>query len=282
MVQKLGLVNSDNYLHRQIVNEIANRAFLTAASNWSLSDTEPADYLPQVEEKYPGALASQFIPMDPVLWRVDRYRDFLEARRELLALKINEFRAALITEPEEVRHRSVAELIDLGESMVLEFKSTLQWDVVQNKQNKELRHSVLKTIAAFMNTEGGTLVIGVDDHGTPYGLSNDLELMGGSLDRIKQTLTNLVINDIGPNTEPYIHIRFEHIEDNTVCVVTVEPIRDGVFLKTLRGKEFFIRVGNTTRLLDPEQTHEYLKQELMFIPSQALVSAMRCTDRVFA
>ena len=53
-------MDSDNYLHRQIVNEIANRAFLTAASNRSLSDREPADYLHQIEEKYPGALASQY------------------------------------------------------------------------------------------------------------------------------------------------------------------------------------------------------------------------------
>ena len=253
--------DSDNYLHRQIVNEIANRAFLTAVSNQSLSDTEPAEYFPQVEEKYPGALTSQFIPMDPALWRVDNYRDFLRARRELLALKINEFRSALITEPEEVRHRSVAELVVLGESTVLEFKSTFQWDVVHNRQNKELRHSVLKTIAAFMNSEGGTLVIGVEDNGHICGLLNDLKLMGGSLDRLEQTLVNLVVNSIGPSTVPYIRIRFDQIQDNTVCLVTVEPIRDGVFLKTSRGVEFFIRAGNTTRSLDPEQTHEYLNRD---------------------
>ncbi len=253
--------DSDNYLHRQIVNEIANRAFLTAASNQSLADTEPADYLPQVEEKYPGALTSQFIPMDPSLWTIDRYRDFLEARRELLALKINEFRAALITEPVEVRHRSVAELIELGESMVLEFKSTFQWDVIQNKQNKELRYSVLKTIAAFMNSEGGTLVIGVEDNGNPYGLSNDLKLMSGSRDRFEQTLMNMAFDNIGPNIASHIRIRFEDIKSTTVCVVTVEPIRDGVFLSTSKGKEFFIRVGNTTRSLDPEMTHEYLNRD---------------------
>ena len=57
--------DSDNYMHRQTVNEIANRAYLTASSNLSLSDTQPADYLPEVERKYPGALGSQFIPMDP-------------------------------------------------------------------------------------------------------------------------------------------------------------------------------------------------------------------------
>ena len=253
--------NSDNYLHRQLVNEIANRAFLTAASNSSLSDIEPADYLPLVEEKYPGALDSQFIPRDPILWRVDNYRAFLEARRELLARKINEHLASLIAQPERVLHRSVAELIALGESTVVEFKSTLQWDVVQNKENKGLRQSVLKTIAAFMNSEGGTLVIGVEDGGDVYGLSKDLNLMGESHDRFQQTLVNLVIDGMGPSVVPYFRIRFEHICDDTVCVVTAEPVRDGVFLKTSKGTEFFVRAGNTTRSLDPEQTHEYLNRE---------------------
>ena len=253
--------DSDNYLHRQIVNEIANRAFLTAETNWSLSDTEPADYLPEVEEKYPGALAKQFIPIDPALWRVDRYRDFLQARRELLATKINEFRSALITEPEEIRHYPVAELVTLGESTVLEFKSTFQWDVIQDKQNKELRHSILKTIAAFMNSEGGTLVIGVEDNGDIFGLEKDLALLGGSFDRLEQTIVNLIVDGIGAATVPYVNVRFEDIDENVVCVVTVESVRDGVFLKSPRGKEFFIRAGNTTRSLDPEQTHEYLNRD---------------------
>ena len=252
--------DSDNYMHRQAVNEIANRAFLTAASNLSLSDTQPSDYLPEVEDKYPGALASQFIPMDPSLWNVARYRDFLEARRELLALKMNEFRDALITEPEDIGHRSIQELIALGESMVLEFKSTLQWDVLRNRRNKELRHSVLKTIAAFMNSEGGTLIIGIEDNGDIFGLDKDLNLLGGSLDRFGQTLSNLIVDRIGAATMPYVDMRFDEVEGQSVCVVSVEPFRDGVFLKGVRGKEFFVRAGNTSRSLDPEQTHEYLNR----------------------
>lgn len=73
--------DADNYVHRQTVNEIANRAFLTATSNMELSTTEPSVYLPTIEAKYPGALASQFIPTDPDLWHVNRYPDFLAARR---------------------------------------------------------------------------------------------------------------------------------------------------------------------------------------------------------
>jgi hypothetical protein len=51
----------------------------------------PADYLAEVAEKHPGALESQWIPMDNNLWKTDRYLDFLAARRELLARAANDF-----------------------------------------------------------------------------------------------------------------------------------------------------------------------------------------------
>lgn len=250
--------DADNYLHRQVVNEIANRAYLTVASNIALSDTQPADYLPSIEEQYPGALTAQFIPMDPALWRVERYADFLSARRELIANKLNEFMSALISEPEEVHHRPIADLVQLGESSVLEFKSTLQWDVMQNKQNKELCKQCTKTIAAFMNTEGGTLVIGVEDDGKIFGLEQDLKLVGGSRDRFEQQLSSLIADQIGLQLNHYWRTRFEVSEGKQVCVVEVDPVHDGVFLRAGHRSEFFIRVGNTTRSLDPEQTKDYL------------------------
>jgi hypothetical protein len=52
----------DNYTHRQAVNEIANRAFLTAATNLEISSKPPDKYLAKVEKAYPGALTSQFVP----------------------------------------------------------------------------------------------------------------------------------------------------------------------------------------------------------------------------
>ena len=179
-----GGFDRNDFTHKRLVNEIANRAFLTAESNISLSASRPEEYLPKVEENFPGALTKQFIPMEPALWRMDRYRDFLETHRDLIARKLNEFMNSLISEPEETHHRPVTDLIPLGESYTLEFKSTLQWDVVHDNQNKALRLSVLKTIAAFLNSQGGTLVIGVEDDGSIIGLAPDFKLLSGS-DRFK-------------------------------------------------------------------------------------------------
>ncbi len=73
------------------VNAIANFSFLTQEANLWISDKAPEDYMEMVEEEHPGALASHWIPMDRELWKLDRFMDFLEARRELLADAANKF-----------------------------------------------------------------------------------------------------------------------------------------------------------------------------------------------
>jgi hypothetical protein len=249
----------DDHTHRQLVNEIANRAFLTADSNFEVSDSEPADYLPEVEERYPGALAKQFVPIVPELWKVDRYRDFLEARRTLIAKKLNEFMRSMVGEPEKTHKRPVTELISLGESVTLEFKSSLQWDMVQNRQNTALRASVVKTIAAFLNTEGGTLLIGVEDQGDVCGVNLDLQLVGNSEDGFAQLVNTLMFQQLGAGAVPYIRQRIEAVDGHKVCVPDVDRSAEPVFTKSDKGREFFVRVGNTTRALDPEETLRYIE-----------------------
>lgn len=81
---------------RAEVNAVANFCFLTKDTNLKISDRRPEAYFPKIEEAHPGALASQWIPMDSQLWTLDRYRDFLEARRVLLANAANAFLAELL------------------------------------------------------------------------------------------------------------------------------------------------------------------------------------------
>ncbi len=73
------------------VNAVANFCFLGRETSLVIGNREPAEYLSAVEAMHPGALASQWIPRDAALWRIDRYPDFLAARRELLAAAANSF-----------------------------------------------------------------------------------------------------------------------------------------------------------------------------------------------
>ena len=251
--------SSDSHLDRQMVNAIANRAFLTEETNLSIGSRLPEDYLPEVEERFPGALDSQFIPMDAQLWRLDRYRDFLRARRELIADRLNRFLDNLISEDEPAAKRPLRDLISMGEGTGLEFKSTLQWDVVRETQNKGLRDAVLKTLVAFMNSEGGTLLIGVEDSGQIFGIERDLSMLGGSRDRFLQLVNTLVADRIGTQFSPYVTARLDAVHEKPICVVDASKASEPAFLSSAKGREFYVRVGNTTRSLDPEETLAYLQ-----------------------
>ena len=76
------------------VNALGNFCFQTKNTNLKISNRSPEDYFPEIEASHPGALASQWIPNDPKLWKIDNYLDFLEERRKLLAKAAN----ALLTE----------------------------------------------------------------------------------------------------------------------------------------------------------------------------------------
>ncbi|QOT17925.1 DUF262 domain-containing protein [Paenarthrobacter sp. YJN-5] len=74
---------------KEEVNAVANYCFLTQDANLDITDRDPAEYFRALERDFPGAIASQWIPMDEKLWSIDRYREFLAARRQLLADAMN-------------------------------------------------------------------------------------------------------------------------------------------------------------------------------------------------
>lgn len=74
---------------RAEVNALANFCFQTKQTNLEISDRLPEEYFAEFEKRHPGALATQWIPMDTELWKMKNYRDFLEARKELLAAEAN-------------------------------------------------------------------------------------------------------------------------------------------------------------------------------------------------
>ena len=77
---------SEKY-ERKDVNELANLAFLCAEPNKLISKTEPRLYLASIE---PHLLQKQFVPLDPALWEIDAFPEFLSQRRALISAGINE------------------------------------------------------------------------------------------------------------------------------------------------------------------------------------------------
>jgi len=168
----------------------------------------------------------------------------------------------------------VAELIkrDTGnadEGRHLEFKSTLLWDIKQNKKNEELEFNVLKTIAAFLNTEGGTLLIGVQDDASVYGIEQDFTVAHSqpgkqNRDGFELHVWDIISQKLGRAFSDYIKLRFEILEEKTVCAVDVLKAPEAAFLPSKKDnsiKEFYIRSGNNSRAFDAEQLYRHLRMK---------------------
>ncbi len=159
-------------------------------------------------------------------------------------------------------HRNAEELIKRGESKTLEFKSTLRWSIKEDRRDDEgVTHAVLKTIAAFLNTEGGDLLIGVADDGTIVGIERDrLE----SDDKFMRHLAQVVRNGLGDRSGTCIDSKTQVVHDKTVCVVSCQRSPEPVFLKwkgmeTTAEGDFFVRSGPGTVKLPPESAREYIR-----------------------
>ncbi|MCP4697532.1 MAG: response regulator [Gammaproteobacteria bacterium] len=173
---------------------------------------------------------------------------------------------------ETLEQLPVAELIQREESECLEFKSTLQCNVKDGNKNEAVVLSVLKTIAAFMNTSGGLLLIGVEDDGKVFGLEADIALLGKrkDLDGFGQKLVSLIVERIGAAFSPLVKIRFEKAENKDLCVLEVSKAKSPAFVQARnksgeRQKYFFIRAGNTTRALDVEEMFQYIQMKVKVV-----------------
>ena len=259
VLYKSGYSSSDQ-THKQIVNQIANLSFLTKQANLKISNADPVGYLREVEERFPGALAEQFVPLDESLWAIDRFQDFMAERRRLIAEGINAFMEGLIAE-EPALLATIEDLIAQGEGLGVEYKSSLRWDYRENQVNKALTKVVAKTLAAFMNSQGGTLLIGVADNGEVLGLDKDFASLGakGNRDGYEIAFRNAIDAYLGGDKNPGIELTFSELEGKTVAVAACQPHSEPVFLEDGNSSEFYVRAGNTSRPLNVKEASDYIK-----------------------
>lgn len=159
-------------------------------------------------------------------------------------------------------HRNAEELIKRGESKSLEFKSTLRWSLKEDRRDdKGVTHAALKTIAAFLNTEGGDLLIGVADDGSIVGIERDqLE----TDDKFMRHLAQVVRNGMGDRAGTCIDPKTQIVQGKTVCVVSCQRSPEPVFLKwkgieTTSEGDLFVRSGPGTVKLSPESAKEFIR-----------------------
>jgi hypothetical protein len=128
----------------------------------------------------------------------------------------------------------------------VEYKSSFEWDPRRGIASPEMRHGTLRTIAAYLNSDGGNLYIGVGDDGVPVGMDTGL-----SADEFEARLREFMKNSLDPVPLGCVAVGFEEMEGRTVCVVSVSPRHGVTYLvwKDKHGQEqesVFVRDGNRT------------------------------------
>ncbi len=161
-------------------------------------------------------------------------------------------------------NKSTQQLIVEGENQHVEFKSSLLWDYHQQIPNKSLYLPVIKNVAAFMNTKGGIVLIGVDDDGAILGLEPDFNVMKKKNEDGFENTFNLAFNQmLGAEFRQYVDVIFESIEEKLVCIVMVQPAQSPAFL-TYNGKEtFYIKTGNSSQPLTVSQATKYIQTRFL-------------------
>ena len=149
---------------------------------------------------------------------------------------------------------STMEIIQQGESDFVEFKSTLRFNLKSQKIDQNIELSSIKTVAAFLNTLGGTLLVGVTDDGSINGLSLD---NFANDDKVLLHFTNLLRDKIGEKTLGFVHFDIVKIENEKILRVEVSKSNTPVFV-TFQNKEFFyVRSGPSTLSLKFSEFYNY-------------------------
>jgi hypothetical protein len=174
-----------------------------------------------------------------------------------------ELQASATQEPLQAQ---VINLIKVGESRTVEFKSSLRYCIKQKSPQKYVEHSSFKNLAAFLNTEGGTLLIGVEDNGHIIGLEDtDFPTFKGDnkKDEFLKHFDNLVEKYFGNGLAGKFDVSFATVEDKTIAVVTVkERAAEPVILKNPENnkEEFYIRRNSSAKDLTMFEFFTYARE----------------------
>ena len=204
------------------------------------------------------ALNSHFIDINSYGIESDDYQQFLTARSKVI---FEHLESRIELTRMESANEEIEELILGGEGESVEFKSTLRYDLHQNKVNKKLEYVIAKTISAFLNSNGGNFFIGIDDDQNALGLQDDIStLKKQDIDGFELQLIEVVKKYIGKEFSTHLRISFPEYDKKKVCWISVSPSSRPVFVRFEGKEDFFIRSGCSSQPLSREEQSAYEKE----------------------
>ena len=162
----------------------------------------------------------------------------------------------------QVKATTISDLIAGGESRSLEFKATLRVNLATGQRDAGIELAVVKTVAGFLNAQGGTLLIGVADDGTVRGLKEDIVATGNrGRDGYENVLTSVLESAIGRPAVTQVEVSFESQPEGEVCRLDVHASGEPVFVRNSKGDaDLYVRINNSTRLLNTADALSYIRK----------------------
>ena len=265
-----------NGIERGVADCIVNKTALDAHTGHRIGSSAPSAYLPRIQSDdgiephvLDGFLRSHNIA--PEALRSNNFAQFFNQRFESLLRQaasamgkpVNrrpERDESPFAEQDVAIEAEVKSLINGGESLAVEFKSTVRRNLHTNEPDHAITWAVVKTIAAFTNTHGGTLLVGIDDHGQPVGIEEDYPFVKGKdRDGWGLWLTATAKNALGTVAVTDLLVRFCVLDSRTVARIDVRPGAEPVFASR-KGEArecFYARLGASTEELSGPALLEY-------------------------
>ena len=159
----------------------------------------------------------------------------------------------------EFTEGELRELIGSGENTQLEFKSTLRWNLHTKKVDPKIENQCLKTVAAYLNSDGGLLLVGVDDDGNAIGLDSDVF---SNEDKMLLHWHSLIKSHLGLEFAHLIKSTFQDLDGNRVLLIQTLRSDTPVFFRRGNDEVFYVRMGNTTHQLKPSEVIAYINQRM--------------------
>lgn len=245
-------------------NQIANFTMVEWGDNAKISEKPPLEYVPELSKRFSSQEMEQMRCWHalPEGWETMDYWVFLKLRRELMAKLISDAYQLLTMDGPAKTNAviSIADLVAQGEGKSIEFKGTLRTNLHTGEKDVRMEMGILKTIAAFLNSHGGTLVVGVMDDGNPIGVEAD---KFENDDKMLLHLDNMIKERVGAQHALNIQPRFADYQGNKVLVVECKPGKSAVFVKDGNEERFFVRGGASTLMLSGSETQEFIKQRFV-------------------
>jgi len=168
----------------------------------------------------------------------------------------NKLNNMLLTLDELTEAEKVRALVRDGESKTVEFKQTFSVDVKTNKKEKYIEKMVLKTLVAFLNTEGGISLVGVSDDKNIIGIQGEIQKYYKNEDKVLLHLKNLIKSSIGESFYPFIDYRFVDIESCKILQIECHPSDKPCYLES---KDFYVRINPATDKLEGPKMVDYIQ-----------------------